>query len=108
MALKVQPLEWGDRLREYRVPAPTSQLFVRIFGRSFPDLFFCILSRWNYVSAARPFAQVDSAATVAAKGKLGVVALDNFLADRAAKLQCRLARHDQGLFQVPVESDRRI
>ena len=90
----MQPLEWEDRLSVDRVSAPISQLVVRIFGRSFPDLFFYISSRWNYVSAAGPFAQVDGAAVVAAKGKLGVAALDHFLTDRAAKLQCALARHD--------------
>lgn len=104
----MQPLKWGDRLCDYRVSAPTSQFFIRIFGRSFPDLFFCIRSRWNYISAARPFAQIDGAAVVAAKGELGIAALDNFLADWAAKLQRALTRHDQGLFQVLAESDRRI
>jgi hypothetical protein len=102
----VQPLEWRDRLRTYRVLAPDSQLVVQIFGRSFPDLFLCILSRWNGVSTARPFSQIDGAAALAAKGELGVAALDNFLADRAAKLQCGLARHNQGLFQILAESDR--
>jgi hypothetical protein len=108
VALEAQPFERGNRLRDYRVSAPSSQLIVRIFRRSLPDLFLRILSRWNYVSAARPFAQIDGAAALAAKGKLGVAALDHFLADRAAKLQCALARHDQGLFQVFAESDCRI
>jgi hypothetical protein len=106
VALKVLPLEWANRLRDYSVPTPDSQLLVRIFGRSLPDLFLCILSRWNYVSAARPFAQIDGAAALTAKGKLSVAALDNFLADRATKLQCGLARHNQGLFQILAESDR--
>ena len=106
MALEAQPLEWADRLRDYRVPVRTSPLFVRIFGRSLPDLFLCILSRWNDVSAAGPFSQIDGAAALAAKGELGVAALDHFLADRAAKLQCGLARHNQGLFQILAESDR--
>ncbi len=95
----MQPLEWRYRLRDYRAPAPDSQLFVRIFRRSLPDLFFRIGRRWNYVSAARPFSEVDGAAVLAAKGKLGIAALDNFLAYRAAKLQCALGRHDQGSFR---------
>jgi hypothetical protein len=106
VALEAQPYERGNRLRDYRVSAPSSQLIVRILRRSLPDLFFCIRSRWNYVSAARPFAQIDGAAALAAKGKLGIAALDHFLADRAAKLQCGLARHNQGLFQILAESDR--
>jgi hypothetical protein len=87
VGLEAQRFERGNRVGDYRVSAPSSQLFFQIFGHRFPDLLFRIFSRRNYISSARPFSQIDGTAMVAAKGKVDIAALDNFLADRAAKLQ---------------------
>jgi len=68
-----------------------------IFWRALADLLVCVRNRrWDYIGAACPFAQIDSAAAVAAKGEFGVAALYDFLTDRAAELKNALAWHDQG------------
>ena len=42
-----------------------------------------IFGRWNYIRSARPFAQIDSSATVATKREVRRVALYRLLAHRA-------------------------
>src|ERR1700680_4405341 len=78
-----------------------SQIFVLIFGGALANLFVRIRNRGrNYISPARPFAQVYCAAAVAAEGKLGVAAFDDLLADGATEFQDALASHGQRMLQV--------
>jgi len=49
--------------------------------------------RRNHIGAARPLAQIDNFAAVAAEREVGVVALDSFLADRTPESYSALARH---------------
>src|SRR5712691_1155467 len=86
-------------------PALPSVIVRSISGVSFtilrPDLPACspgfapryLYRRRNHVSAARPLAQINGAAAVAAEGKFRVSAHYDFLADGAAKLESVFARH---------------
>src|ERR1035438_6463874 len=95
------PRQPAGRRRYGHDSACLSQIFVRIFGSALANLFVRIRNRRrNYVSAARPFAQVYGAAAVAAEGKLGVAAFDDLLADGATEFQDALASHGQRMLQV--------
>ncbi len=84
--------------RDVRFLADLSLLFVLISRHVLVDLLvFIRVCRRDYIGTASPFAQINSAAAVAAEGKVGVTAFDNFLADRAAKLEGALAWHEQRL-----------
>src|ERR1700723_1960379 len=97
------PPQPAGRRRDGHGPACMSQIFVLIFGSALANLFVRIRNRGrNYISAARPFAQVNCAAAVAAEGKLGVAALDGLLADGATEFQDALASHGQRMLQVLV------
>jgi hypothetical protein len=52
--------------------------------------------RRNHVSPARPLAQVNHAASLAAERKFGVGSFDGFLADWASKLEGAFADHNAG------------
>src|ERR1700683_919147 len=79
-------------------PSPhLSRFFVQILGSAPSDRLLRIrYRRWNHVSAARPFTQIDGAAAVTAEGKVGIAVLHRFLADRAAEFQSTFARHGKG------------
>src|SRR5579864_2399216 len=75
-------------------PKWASWLAFRVFGIGLADAFFGISNRRrNHVPTARPLAQINGAATLAAEREFRVRALDGFLADRAAKFYGPLARH---------------
>lgn len=74
-----------------------SRLFVHTFGRAIGNQFLGVGDwRLDHIRSACPLAQIDGAAAIAAKGELGVAALDCFLADGAAEFQGLLARHGEG------------
>src|SRR5271154_4782827 len=86
-----------------------SRFFIRIFRSALSNLLVRIRNwRRNHIRSARPLAQVDRAAVVAAEGELGVAALDGFLADWAAEFQSAFARHSQGVFQVIADSNHQF
>lgn len=52
--------------------------------------------RWDHIRSAGPLSQIDCAASLAAKRKLGVGDSYGFPADRAAKLESAFANHSAG------------
>src|ERR1039458_5525520 len=74
--------------------AEDSSVPILVVEAVLPDGFVGVGNRRrNHIPAARPLAQIDQAAAVAAKREVGVRRLYRLLADRATEFDQTLARH---------------